>query len=64
MTWKNVGSYTWGFTVVPLSEALGIYMEKRRKPWNFLVAEPTFYFSYKRSAKFYKEIYEELVCSG
>ena len=53
MTWKNVGSYTWGFTVAPLSEALGICMEP----------EPIFYFSYKRSAKFYKEIYEELVCS-
>lgn len=24
---------------------------------NFLVPEPIFYFSYKRSAKFYKEIY-------
>ena len=33
MTWKNVGSYTWGFTVAPLSEALGICMEKTRKPW-------------------------------
>ena len=67
MTWKNVGSYTWGFTVAPLSEALGICMEKRRKGenhGNFLVPEPIFYFSYKRSAKFYKEIYEELVCSG
>ena len=63
MTWKNVGSYTWGFTVAPLSEALGICMEKRRKPWELSSTWANF-FSYKRSAKFYKEIYEELVCSG